>query len=139
MTLPVCYGGAFGPDLLDLARHCGLGPEEVVARHTGACYQVYLLGFAPGFPYLGGLDPALAAPRRATPRILVARGSVGIAGLQTGVYPLDTPGGWQIIGRTPLALFDAGRAEPCLLRPGDRLRFTAIDAAGYERLDRGRP
>jgi KipI family sensor histidine kinase inhibitor len=139
VVLPVCYGGEFGPDLADLARHCGLTPEAVVARHTGAEYQVYFLGFAPGFPYLGGLDPALAAPRRATPRDRVPAGSVGIAGLQTGVYPLATPGGWQLLGRTPLPLFDPSGEEPCWLRPGDRLRFEAIGEDRFRALAGDRP
>jgi len=134
VTLPVCYGGAFGPDLEVVASHCALSPDEVVARHCGATYRVFLLGFTPGFPYLGGLDPALATPRRATPRTLVPRGAVGIAGLQTGVYPLESPGGWQLIGRTPLALFDPLRPEPCLLRPGDTLRFEAIGAPRFQEL-----
>jgi KipI family sensor histidine kinase inhibitor len=139
VTIPVLYGGEAGPDLLELAGHCGLSPEQVVARHAAPDYRVYLLGFAPGFPYLGGLDPALAAPRRATPRLRVPRGSVGIAGLQTGVYPLETPGGWQLIGRTPLALFDPEAADPCLLHPGDRLRFQAIGPERYRELAEGRP
>jgi KipI family sensor histidine kinase inhibitor len=139
VEIPVLYGGAAGPDLEALAAHCRLTPEEVVARHAAAEYRVFLLGFVPGFPYLGGLDPALAAPRRATPRQRVARGSVGIAGAQTGIYPLDTPGGWQLIGRTPLALFDPLAPEPCLLRPGDRLRFRAISAETYAALAGGRP
>jgi KipI family sensor histidine kinase inhibitor len=134
VVLPVCYGGEAGPDLADLARHCGLTPEEVVARHTAAEYQVYFLGFTPGFPYLGGLDPALAAPRRATPRTQVPAGSVGIAGLQTGVYPLASPGGWQLLGRTPLPLFAPDREEPCWLRPGDRLRFEAISPERFQAL-----
>jgi len=123
VVIPVCYGGEDGPDLGAVAAHCGLTPAQVIARHSQGVYRVHFLGFAPGFPYLGGLDPALATPRRATPRTQVPRGSVGIAGGQTGIYPLETPGGWQLIGRTPLALFDPLRAEPCLLRAGDLLRF----------------
>jgi KipI family sensor histidine kinase inhibitor len=125
IVLPVRYGGDEGPDLEAVAGHCGLGPAEVVARHCAGVYRVHFLGFAPGFPYLGGLDPALATPRRAVPRTRVPAGSVGIAGPQTGIYPLETPGGWQIIGRTPLVLFDPLREEPCLLRAGDLLRFEA--------------
>jgi KipI family sensor histidine kinase inhibitor len=122
----VRYGGEEGPDLEEVARMCGLDPGEVIRRHTAPGYRVHFLGFLPGFPYVGGLDPALAVPRLPVPRLRVPAGSVGLAGLQTGVYPLDSPGGWRIIGRTPLALFDPGRAEPCLLVPGDDLRFEAL-------------
>lgn len=123
VEIPVRYGGEDGPDLEEVARHCGLEPGEVVRRHAGGAYRVHFLGFAPGFPYLGGLDPTLATPRRDAPRTRVPAGSVGIAGGQTGIYPLESPGGWRLIGRTPLVLFDPGRMEPCLLRPGDLLRF----------------
>jgi len=131
VSIPVCYGGASGPDLAWVAGHCGLSEAEVVSRHCAPVYTVYLLGFAPGFPYLGGLDPALAAPRRATPRPSVPAGSVGIAGAQTGIYPLTTPGGWRIIGRTPEILFDPAAAEPCLLRPGDLIRFVPVAEATF--------
>lgn len=134
VVLPVCYGGRFGPDLDVVAAHAGLPPEAVIQRHSAAIYRVYFLGFTPGFAYLGGLDPVLAMPRRSTPRAMVAAGSVGIAGLQTGVYPHATPGGWQLIGRTPLRLFDPHRTPPCLLAPGDTLRFSAIDAAAFDAL-----
>lgn len=123
VTIPVRYGGEWGPDLAEVAGHCGLSEAEVVRRHTAGEYRVFMLGFAPGFPYLGGLDPALATPRRPTPRTRIPAGSVGIAGAQTGIYPLETPGGWQIIGRTGLRLFDPALPEPCRLRPGDRLKF----------------
>lgn len=139
VIVPVLYGGEAGPDLAELAAHCRLTPEQVVARHAAPDYRVYLLGFVPGFPYLGGLDPALAAPRRATPRTRVPRGSVAIAGLQTGIYPLESPGGWQLIGRTPLRLFDPEAADPCLLRPGDRLRFQSIAPERYRELAEARP
>jgi len=125
IVIPVAYGGDDGPDLGDVAAHTGLTPDEVVRRHTGASYVVYLLGFLPGFGFLGGLPPELATPRRAEPRTAVPARSVGIGGEQTGVYPLVSPGGWQLIGRTPLALFDPLAAEPTLLRPGDRVRFVA--------------
>ncbi len=126
VEIPVRYGGEPGPDLEEVASRCGLTPEEVVRRHTAREYRVFMLGFSPGFPYLGGLDPTIAAPRRETPRTRVPPGSVGIAGQQTGIYPQESPGGWQIIGRTPLRLFHAGTQEPCLLRPGDRLKFLAV-------------
>lgn len=127
IDIPVRYGGAHGPDLDELARHAGLSTDEVIARHTRTIYRVAMLGFAPGFPYLLGLDPALHMPRRADPRRRVAAGSVAIGGAQTGIYPRELPGGWQLIGQTPLVLFDAQRAQPALLAPGDRVRFVAID------------
>ncbi|HKB89987.1 MAG TPA: 5-oxoprolinase subunit PxpB [Opitutaceae bacterium] len=126
IKIPVCYGGEYGPDLADVAKHTQLDPEEVIARHHQATYTVYLLGFLPGFPYLGGLDPQLATPRRATPRLRVPLGSVAIGGEQTGVYPLESPGGWNIIGRTPLRLFDPSQVPPALLQPGDLIRFSPI-------------
>ncbi len=126
VEIPVSYGGEFGPDLELLARHCGIDPAEVIKRHQGADYRVHAIGFAPGFCYLGGLPKPLHMPRRATPRPTVPAGSVGIGGAQTGVYPLSTPGGWQLIGRTPLALFQPGEAEPARLRVGDRVKFKSI-------------
>lgn len=123
IEIPVAYGGVDGPDLADVAAHTGFSAEEVVRRHSDAEYVVYLLGFLPGFGFLGGLPPELATPRRAEPRAAVPARSVGIGGSQTGVYPLVSPGGWQLIGRTPLAMFDPQAAEPTLLRPGDRVRF----------------
>ncbi|VTU36552.1 5-oxoprolinase subunit PxpB [Variovorax sp. PBL-E5] len=123
IEIPVAYGGEAGPDLADVAAHTGLTPAEVVRRHSEGSYVVYLLGFLPGFAFMGGLAPELATPRRAEPRMAVPARSVGIGGEQTGIYPLVSPGGWQLIGRTPLALFDPLAAEPTLLRPGDRVRF----------------
>jgi KipI family sensor histidine kinase inhibitor len=126
VEIPVRYGGEAGPDLAAVARHCGLSPEEVVRRHTAPEYTVYFLGFQPGFAYLGGLDAALHTPRRAQPRLAVPAGSVGIGGAQTGIYPSATPGGWQLIGRTDLTLFNP-QNQPCtLLQPGDRVRFVAL-------------
>ena len=132
VRIPVCYGGEYGPDLAAVAAHAGLSSDAVIRRHTGALYRVYFLGFTAGFAYLGGLDPRLAMARKATPRARVAAGSVGIAGAQTGVYPQATPGGWQIIGRTPLTLFDPARSPPCLLAPDDRVRFVAIEPAAFD-------
>lgn len=126
VTIPVLYGGEMGPDLETVAAHNNLTPEEVVALHQEPSYLVYMLGFMPGFPYLGGLDERLTTPRLATPRTHVPAGSVGIADRQTGVYPLDSPGGWQLIGRTPLKLYDPHRPQPFLLAAGDELRFQAI-------------
>ena len=130
VEIPVVYGGGEGPDLADVTAHTGLGEAEIVARHAGAEYRVRAIGFAPGFPYLSGLPPELATPRRATPRTKVAAGAVGIGGAQTGVYPLESPGGWQIIGRTPLKMFDLARAEPALLRVGDCVRFVSVAGSG---------
>lgn len=138
VRIPVCYGDDLGPDLEFVARHNDLSPEEVIALHSGATYPVCMLGFLPGFPYLGGLPARLAAPRLATPRLDVAAGAVGIAGSQTGIYPLCSPGGWRIIGRTPLRLFDPERALPFLVSAGDRVRFDPVDRAEYERLLRCR-
>ena len=121
--IPVCYGGDDGPDLAAVAAHAELGAEEVVRRHVAGEYVVHMIGFAPGFPYLAGLDPRLACPRRESPRARVPAGSVGIGGSQTGVYPIEIAGGWQLIGRTSLALFDAEREPPTLLAPGDRVQF----------------
>ena len=123
VEIPVCYGGEFGPDLGIVAGHNGLTPDEVVAIHASVEYHIYMIGFAPGFCYLGGLDPRLHTPRRKTPRTHLPAGSVGIAEGQTGMYPQDSPGGWQIIGRTPLRLFAPGRKEPFLYQAGDRIRF----------------
>jgi KipI family sensor histidine kinase inhibitor len=128
VTVPVHYGGQDGPDLDFVAAHSGLTPAEVIALHTAPLYPVYFMGFAPGFPYLGGLDPRIAAPRLPSPRTCIPAGSVGIAGAQTGVYPLATPGGWRLIGRTKLPLFDPAREPPFLLSPGDRIRFVAVEA-----------
>lgn len=126
VCIPVRYGGADGPDLDFVARHTGLSPAEVIARHTAAVYRVYMLGFLPGFAYLGGLHPSLHTPRLQTPRPQVPAGSVGIAGAQTGIYPCASPGGWQLIGRTDVQLYDAANTPPCLLSPGDQVRFVAI-------------
>ncbi|AMP17250.1 5-oxoprolinase subunit PxpB [Collimonas pratensis] len=127
VDIPVVYGGDSGPDLEEVARHTGLSPAEIVKRHTAAEYIVYFIGFQPGFPYLGGLDPKLATPRRSEPRLLVPAGSVGIGGSQTGIYPAASPGGWQLIGRSELQLFDPGASPPTLLQPGDRVRFVASE------------
>jgi KipI family sensor histidine kinase inhibitor len=126
VEIPVCYGGAYGPDLRDVAAFAGCSEGDVVARHVAGHYHVYMLGFLPGFAYLGGVDPSIGMPRRASPRPAVPAGSVGIAGGQTGVYPYESPGGWQLIGRTPVRMFDPGRAVPALLAPGDRVRFVPL-------------
>ncbi|HHT4442745.1 TPA: 5-oxoprolinase subunit PxpB [Escherichia coli] len=123
IEIPVVYGGAAGPDLAVVAAHCGLSEKQVVELHSSVEYVVWFLGFQPGFPYLGSLPEQLHTPRRAEPRLHVPAGSVGIGGPQTGVYPLATPGGWQLIGHTSLSLFDPACDEPILLRPGDSVRF----------------
>lgn len=131
VEIPICYGGEYGLDLEEVAAHSGLSPEEVAKQHAAGDYLVQAIGFSPGFPYLGGLPAKLAMPRRPTPRVRVPAGSVGIGGSQTGIYPLSTPGGWRLIGRTPLALFRPGEAEPALLRVGDRVKFRALSAKEF--------
>ena len=131
VEIPVCYQGEFALDLDFVAQHCRLSPQEVIRQHSSSEYLVYMLGFAPSFSYLGGLPSSLTTPRRQQPRLLIPAGAVGIAGSQTGVYPLATPGGWQLIGRTPLALFLPQKNPPCLLRAGDRVRFCPISSAEY--------
>ncbi|WP_266206002.1 5-oxoprolinase subunit PxpB [Pontibacter kalidii] len=126
VELPVVYGGIYGPDLEEVAEHAGLSTDEVVRIHSSGTYHVYMIGFAPGFPYLGGMDVRLSVPRKADPRNRIPAGSVGIAGAQTGVYSISTPGGWQLIGRTPLQLFNPGRDNPSLLQAGDEVRFVPI-------------
>lgn len=135
VEIPVCYEGDFAPDLEQLAAWSGMTIPDVVALHTGAEYRVYLIGFLPGFAYMGTVDARIAAPRLARPREQVPAGSVGIAGRQTGIYPLESPGGWNLIGRTPLQLFDPQRPEPVLLRPGDRVRFRAIGAEEFHQME----
>jgi inhibitor of KinA len=133
IEVPVCYGGEFGPDLPDVAAVHSLTPEQIIEAHASATYTVCFLGFVPGFAYLAGLPGALAIPRLATPRRNVAAGSVGIADHQTGVYPCATPGGWRLIGRTPLKMFRADRSEMSLLAIGDRVRFTPISRGRFEK------
>ncbi|MBA3849854.1 MAG: kinase inhibitor [Opitutus sp.] len=135
VEVPVCYGGEFGPDLGRVAAQAGLSPEEVVERHAKAEYWVALVGFSPGFPYLIGLPGELATPRLARPRTSAPAGSVGIAGGQTGIYPFATPGGWNLIGRAALRLFDPHADPPARLRAGDRVKFRAITAAEFEQLN----
>jgi len=132
IEVPVCYDEEFAFDLETVAQHCGLPPNEVVARHAAARYGVRCVGFTPGFPFLGGLPPKLETPRRKSPRAAVPAGSVAIGGPQTGIYPLSSPGGWNIIGRTPLRLFDVTREPAALLRAGDRVRFVSIGREEFE-------
>jgi KipI family sensor histidine kinase inhibitor len=139
VELPVRYGGPDGPDLAELAQTTGLSEEEIVRRHAAVDYRVFMLGFQPGFPYLGIADERIAAPRKVNPRLRVAKGSVGIAGRQTGVYPRESPGGWQIVGRTDVELFDATRAVPSLLAPGDTVRFVPDSSNADTSIDRRSP
>lgn len=138
VDVPVCYGGDFGPDLARVAAHARLPPGEVVRRHAASEYVVHLIGFAPGFPYLGGLPEELHTPRLATPRTTVPPGSVAIGGAQTGIYPLATPGGWNLIGRTPLRIFRPAHRPPVLLAVGDRVRFHAISPEAFARREDSR-
>lgn len=135
ITIPVCYGGEHGPDLDEVARACGLTPHEVIELHTRTPTDVLMLGFAPGHAYIGEFDGRLAIARRSTPRTLVAKGSIGVANRQSVIYPADLPGGWNLIGRTPLKVFDLASASPCLLQAGDRVRFVAIDAEQFQALE----
>lgn len=132
ITIPVCYGGSFGPDVEELAALHNLSVQRVIDIHTAATYTVYMIGFVPGFAYMGGMDEQLATPRKQTPRQAIPAGSVGIAGKQTGIYPLETPGGWQIIGRTPLKLFDANRKQPALLKAGDMVKFKPVTPLEFD-------
>ena len=133
VEVPVCYGGSEGPDLPAVAAAVGVTEGEVAAIHCGLTYRVYVVGFVPGFPYMASVDPRLALPRRATPRTRVPAGSVAIAAGQTGIYPSETPGGWHLIGRTPLKPYDAARREPFAFKPGDRVRFHQIDRETFQR------
>ncbi|WCT14582.1 5-oxoprolinase subunit PxpB [Mucilaginibacter jinjuensis] len=132
ITIPTCYGGVYGEDLDEVADLNNLSTDEVINLHSAAIYKVYMIGFVPGFAYLGGMSAQLATPRKPTPRKIIPAGSVGIAGMQTGIYPLATPGGWQLIGRTPLTLFDATRERPALLKAGDQVVFKPIDHHQFE-------
>jgi inhibitor of KinA len=136
VRIPVCYGGELGPDLGAVAGFSQLDEAGVVAVHTARTYRVFMLGFVPGFAYLGTVDDRIAMPRRATPRVRVPVGSVGIAGVQTGIYPMETPGGWQLVGRTPIKPFDPDRAEPFLFAAGDAVQFYAIDRDEFVKVER---
>ncbi|MFD1019900.1 5-oxoprolinase subunit PxpB [Thalassobacillus hwangdonensis] len=134
VKIPVCYGGDLGPDLKIVADENGLSEQEVIERHMNGDYLVYMIGFAPGFPYIGGMDETIATPRKDDPRLAIPEGSVGIAGKQTGVYPIETPGGWQLIGRTPLKLFRPDAETPSLLKAGDKVIFESITEEEYRTL-----
>ncbi len=134
VEVPTVYGGEFGPDLSFVASHNHLSEDEVISIHSGTDYLVYMLGFIPGFTYLGGMDPRIATPRLSSPRTLIPAGSVGIAGEQTGTYPSDSPGGWQIIGRTPVTMYDMSKAQAALLNAGDYVRYVPIDESEFHRI-----
>jgi inhibitor of KinA len=134
IEVPVCYEDEFAPDLNDVAQRSGLSQDEIIRRHSDATYRVACVGFTPGFPYLSGLPPELAAPRRSSPRKEIPAGAVAIGGTQTGIYPRKSPGGWNIIGRTPLCLFDVQRESPALFHAGDQVRFRQISRSEFEKL-----
>lgn len=131
VRIPVLYGGEWGPDLNDVASHNNLSPEEVILIHARGEYLVYFLGFTPGYPFMGGMSKKISTPRLPSPRVSIPAGSVGIANNQTGIYPVKSPGGWRLIGRTPLRLYDPDRKNPFLLEPGDIVRFEAITYQEY--------
>ena len=134
VEVPTVYGGEFGPDLSFVASHNHLSEDEVISIHSGTDYLVYMLGFIPGFSYLGGMDSRIATPRLSSPRTVIPAGSVGIAGEQTGTYPSDSPGGWQIIGRTPVTMYDMSKAQAALLKAGDYVRYVPIDESEFHRI-----
>ncbi len=136
IEIPVLYGGEMGPDLENVAEHNHITPEEVIRIHTSEDYLIYMLGFIAGFPYLGGMSKKIATPRLKSPRVKIEGGSVGIAGEQTGIYPVASPGGWQLIGRTPLKLYDADREKPVLLEAGQYIRFRSVTEEEYRKIEK---
>lgn len=132
--IPVCYGGEFGPDIATIAEHAGLSEQEVIELHSSRDYLIYMLGFLPGFCYLGGLDERIFTPRLASPRLKIDAGSVGIGGSQTGIYPLDSPGGWQLMGKTPVKTYDPDREVPILFEAGNYIRFVPVSEEEFYRI-----
>lgn len=135
VEIPTLYGGEFGPDIENVAKHNDISVDEVIKIHSSKEYLIYMLGFTPGFPYLGGMDERIATPRLKVPRTKITGGSVGIAGSQTGIYPIDSPGGWQLIGKTPIKLYDSLRETPILLQAGNYIKFTPIDEEEYVKIE----
>lgn len=136
IEIPTLYGKEYGPDIDFVAENANLSVDEVIKIHSGTDYLVYMMGFIPGFTYLGGLDPRIATPRLKSPRLKIEPGSVGIAGSQTGMYPLESPGGWQLIGRTPLKLFDDTKEPPVFIQAGDYIRYVSIDKEEYDKIEK---
>lgn len=134
VKIPTLYGGEYGPDIKNVADNAGLSEQEVIDIHSGVDYLVYMMGFLPGFTYLGGLDERIATPRLSSPRVKIEPGSVGIAGTQTGMYPIVSPGGWQLIGRTPVKLYDPDRKEPVFINAGDYIRYVSVDEDEYQKI-----
>ncbi len=134
VEIPVCYGGEFGEDLADVAAHNNITEQEVIDIHSGGLYRLYMIGFLPGFPYLGGLDKRICCPRLKSPRTKIPTGAVGIGGEQTGIYPMESPGGWRLIGRTPITLFDPEGILPLPYKAGDMIKFVAIDKNEYDKI-----
>jgi len=132
VEIPTVYGGEYGPDINFVAEHNKISVEEVIKIHTSVEYLIYMIGFTPGFPYLGGMSDKIETPRLKTPRTKIPAGSAGIAGKQTGIYPIESPGGWQLIGRTPVKLYDPNRCKPVLLEAGDYIKFVAVDEKEYK-------
>ena len=135
VEIPTLYGGEYGPDIGDVAEHNGISVADVIEIHSGTDYPIYMMGFLPGFPYLGGMSESIATPRLKTPRSAIPAGSVAIADRQTGIYPIESPGGWRLIGRTPIILFDPGREPPVEIEPGDHLRFVQVDESRYAEIE----
>lgn len=135
ISIPVCYGGEYGPDIKNVAENAKISEEEVIERHTANVCHCYMIGFIPGFAYLGGMDESIATPRLANPRTVIPGGSVGIAGKQTGIYPLDSPGGWQLIGRTPLRLFTPEAKNPTLIQAGYGVKFVSVSEEEYKKIE----
>lgn len=132
--IPACYEAAYAPDLEEVAQRTGLTAAEVIRLHSGTLFHIYMIGFVPGYPYMGDLPPALVLPRRADPRVRVPPGSIAIASSMTAIYPLESPGGWHLIGTTPIRLFDASQPRPALFSPGDKVRFEPVDAPQFEEI-----
>jgi inhibitor of KinA len=134
MEIPVCYDAEFALDIQHIASQKKISAEEIIRKHSSKIYRVYMIGFIPGFAYMASVDSQIATPRKQQPRQIVPAGSIGIAGFQTGIYPLQTPGGWNIIGQTPLKLFDAANEQPCLLQPGDEVRFVPVTKKEFDKI-----